>query len=252
MPLVFQWKRRSHAHWRLAALIALSLLVHAIGFYVLQVAYTPNGTQLPPPVQVVMARAERPDDPPETRVQARALAHWLAVTDPSLATQPMVPEGERTPGSAVRYQPSYRAAPVPFKPLDPPAAVTTAPPRPRAPGPVPTLAKIGSSGQPAGLSPATRIVLTGGIARLSPMPLPVISFTLPAGTKTLSSTVFLVGVRPDGGEAYLFREGSSGEVSADDYAQQYLARLHFQVPAAAGDGMIWGWAEFDWGREVYR
>ncbi len=251
IPLVFQWERRSRVHWRLAGLVALSLLVHAVGFYVLQVAYVPTGSQPPPPVQVMMARPERPGDPPETRAQSRALAHWLAIADPSLATQPTSPEADRNPGNFARYVPSYKAAPPPFKPLDSPAAGTAAPPRPRPPGPVPILS-ANAAARLAGPSPVTRVSLTGDLAPLVPTPLPAVAFALPLGTKTLGRTVFLVGVRPGGGEPFLFREMSSGEVSADDFAQDYLARLRFQPPIAPPDTTVWGRAEFDWGRDVYR
>lgn len=251
VPLVFQWEGRARARWRLAVLVALSLLVHAIGFYVLQVSYTPTGSQLPPPVQVTMVRAERADDPPEWRAQARALAHWLAVTDPSLATEPLAPETDRNPVNFVHYQPSYKAAPPPFKPLDSPGVGSAAPPPPRPPGPVPTLPAIGA-GRAAGRAPGTHVVLTGGILALAPTPLPAVSLALTAGTKTLSPTVFLVGVRSEGGEPFLFREAGSGEVNADDYARDYLARLRFQPPAGTAGGTAWGWAEIDWGRDVYR
>ena len=198
--LVFQWERRSRARWRLVSLIALSLLAHAVGFYVLQVSYTPTGTQLPPPVQVMMARPERPDDPPEIRAQFRALSHWLAVTDPSLAIQPTPPGAGGNPGAFVQYLPSYKAAPPPFKPLDSPSAGAAAPPRPRPPGPVPILSSHGPT-RAAGPSPATRVVLTGGIAPLVPIPLPAVVFALPTGAKTLSPAVFLVGARRRGRRA---------------------------------------------------
>ena len=250
--LVFQWERRRRAHWRLAALIALSLLVHAIGFYVFQAAYTPTGSQCAPSVQVTMMPADRPDSPPEVRAQARALARSLAVADPSLTTEPTSPTADRNPGELVEYVPSYKAAAPPFKPLDPPATGSAPPPRPRPPGPVP----IPSTTDPASTRPAavpTRVTLTASIASLAPKPLPSLSFALPSGAKTLASTLFLVGVRPEGGEAYLFREGSSGEVSADDFAQNYLAHLNFQSPPTPATGAtIWGWAEFHWGRDVYR
>lgn len=252
VPLVFEWERRSRVHWRLAALVALSLLIHAVGFYVLQVAYTPTGSQLPPPVQVLMARPERPDDPPEIRAQARALAHWLTVIDPALAVQPMTPDPARNPGAFVRYVPSYKAAPPPFKPLDPPSAGSAAPPRPRPPGPVPTFPAPREREGAAPSPPGTRIVFDGGLAALVPTPLPTVTLALPIGTKALSPTVFLVGARPGGGTPFLFREGSSGEVSADDFAQDYLSRLPFQAADPSNDTTVWGRAEFDWGREVYR
>ena len=252
LGLVFQWEGRAHAHWRLAGLIAFSLLVHAIGFYVLQAAYTPTGSQLPPPVQVTMARPARSDDPPETRAQSRALEHWLAIADPSLATEPAFPtETDRNPGDLVEYVPSYKAAPPAFKPLDPPAIGSAAPPRPRPPGPVP-VASAKPALHPPSPVPPTRVALTNELAILAPRPLPAINFALPSGAKALNTTTFLVGARPDGGEPFLFREGSSGEVSADDYAQDYLAHLNFQPPTAPNGGTVWGRAEIHWGRDVYR
>ena len=250
--LVFQWEGRLRTHWRLAGLIALSLLVHAIGFYVLQAAYTPTGSQLPPPVQVTMARAERADDPPATRAQARALAQWLTVTDPSLTTEPTLPAASgRKPGDFVEYVPSYKAAPPAFKPLDPPATGSAAPPRPRPPGPVPVVS-ANTPPPPAKPAPPTRVFLTHELAAMVSLPLPTIRFALPTGTKALNATTFLVGVRPGGGEPFVFREGSSGEVTADDYAQDYLARLSFQPPAGANGTTTWGWAAIHWGRDVYR
>ncbi len=251
-PLVFEWEGRPRARLRLVALVAFSLLIHAASFYVLQVAYTPTGSQLPPPVQVTMLRSERPDDPPEIRAQARSLARWLTINDPSLTTQPAVSEADRPPGGYVHYVPSYKGASPPFKPLDPPSAGTAAPPRPRPPGPVPVPSRV-ENAKTLTPSPPTRVVFTGGIAPLAPAPLPGIAYALPASSgKTLGATVFLVGVRSGGGEPFLFREASSGEVTADDFAQDYLSGLRFQPPGSADNAMAWGWAEFNWGREVYR
>ena len=250
-PLVFQWGWRQRAHWRLAVLIALSLLVHAVAFYVFQVAYTPTGSQSAPSVQVTMLPTVRGDAPPETRAQARALAQSLAVDDPSLTVEPTLPESGLPRGDLVQYVPSYKAAPPPFKPLDPPATGNAAPPRPRPPGPVPTVSGNATT-LPATPAPPTRIVLTGDIAPLAPGEMPPVTFALPSGATTLSSTTFLVGVRAEGGAPFLFRESSSGDVSADEFAQDYLAHLSFGPPAAGTAPTVWGWAEFHWGRDVYR
>ncbi len=80
--LIFQWERRARSRWRLAGMLAASLLVHAGSFYVFQVAYTPTGTQLPALARVVLVPLDRPENAP--------LAHWLATNDPALTTRPAV------------------------------------------------------------------------------------------------------------------------------------------------------------------
>ena len=54
---------------RLVPMIFFSLLAHAASFYVLQVAYTPTGSLLPPPARVVLVPLDRPENAP--------LARWL-------------------------------------------------------------------------------------------------------------------------------------------------------------------------------
>ena len=157
--------------------------------------------------------------------------------DPSLATEPTAPD-DRSPGSFVHYPPSYKAAPPPFKPLDSPGAGTAAPPPPRPPGPVPIVPA--AYPYPVRPAPPTRVVLTGDITALAPKPLPTVSLALSPGTGALGPTMFLVGVRPGGGEPFLFREAGSGEIVADDYARDYLARLRFQPPATANGETVWG------------
>ena len=110
--LIFQWERRARSRWRLALMLAGSLGVHAASFYALQVAYTPTGTQSPPPAQVVLVPLDQPENAP--------LAHWLAMNDPALTVRPAIPAAAQTLASlGFHYVPSYDAAQPPFKPLNP-------------------------------------------------------------------------------------------------------------------------------------
>ena len=232
-------------------IIALSLLVHALSFYVLQVAYTPTGSQLPPPAQVMMVPLGQPGNDAFTR--------WLAMADPSLVVQPAVPSPEETLATlSFGYVPSYKAAQPGFKSLDslPGEGITTAPPRPRPPGPVPLdLFSPGKasylSTRPVG-SQRTRVLLTGGIESFVSSALPPVRFKTVVGSEPVEPTAFLVGVRSEGGAPFLFLKSKPGNALADDYAQSYLARLRFQPSGALPGKVTWGNAEFAWGNDIYQ
>ena len=248
--LIFQWERRSRAHWRLAGIIALSLLVHAVSFYVLQVAYTPTGSQLPPPAQVVMVPLDQPGN--------EAFARWLAMEDPALVAQPAGPSAADTLARLdFRYVPSYKAARPGFKSLDPLPGenAVAAPPRPRPPGPVPL--GLFTTGEPARPTPPTTVgqrtvvALTGGIETLVATPLPPIRFKTAIGSEPLEPTAFLVGARPEGGLPFVVLKSKPGSVAADEYARDYLARLNFHPTDSSKSGVVWGCAEFAWGNDIY-
>ena len=250
LELIFQWEHRSHVHWRLAGIIALSLLAHAVSFYVLQVAYTPTGSQLPPPAQVVMVPLDQPGN--------EAFARWLAMDDPALVAQPADPSTDDTLAALdFRYVPSYKAARPGFKSLDPLPGESTvsAPPRPRPPGPVPL--GLFASGEPvrptipAAVGQRTSVVFTGGIENLAAVPLPPVRFKTTIGSEPLEPTTFLVGARPEGGMPFVFLKSKPGSAAADEYARDYLARLDLRATGSAAGSVIWGWAEFAWGNDIY-
>ena len=249
--LIFQWERRSHVHWRLAGLVALSLLAHAVSFYVLQVAYTPTGSQLPPPAQVTMVPLDQPGN--------EAFARWLAMADPSLAIRPVGPSREETLAMLdFHYVPSYQAAQPGFKSLDPlpGEGAVTAPPRPRLPGPVPlNLFTSGAAARhPTGQSTTgqrTRVVLTGGIEASVAAPPPPVRFKTTTGSEPMEPTTFLVGARAEGGMPFVFLKSKPSNAAADEYARDYLTRLDFCPMDAPPGTVIWGWAEFTWGNDIY-
>lgn len=251
-PLVFQWERRRSAHWRLAAIIAGSLLLHAASFYVLQVSYTPTGAQLPPPAQVVMIPPQGPDH--------EAFARWLAMADPSLTVQPVPPSAEETLAALnFRYVPSFETSRAGFKSLDGVAGNgnVAPPPRPHPPGPVPMpLRAEPPAAMPAGPATSkrgTRVLVAADLSGRLMVPLPPVDFTTPlAGRKILEPTVFLVGVRPEGGSPFLFQISKPDNSAADEYARSYLARLNFFPAEPPTREVLWGRVEFAWGNEIYR
>ena len=264
-PLIFQWERRSWSRLRLLPMLFFSLLAHAASFYILQVAYTPTGSQLPPPAQVVLLALDQPENAP--------LARWLSMTDPALMSRPATPTADQTLTALnFRYTPSYDTALPDFKPLEPAganrAAIST-PPRPHAAGPVPAnllppLLPPTLSGQEtaARSGPATHVVFSGEVAAFAPASPPPAHFTAKKDAQLLEPTVFLVGVRSSGGEPLLFRQpalfrqAASGDAEAEEYAREYLAHLDFRTPpppdSSDAENVVWGWATLYWGNDVYQ
>ena len=257
--LVFEWDRPVYSRWRLALMLLLSFLAHAASFYVLQVAYTPTGSLLPPPAQAMLVP---PDSP-----QNVALGHWIDMADPALMTQPRPLSVDEALGTiGFHYVPSYATVLQAFKPLPTPVPAAT-PPRTRKPGPVPAgllpplevpadwSATLHAS-QPAAAATVTRVMLSANVrALLAPAELAPVPPPINRAAKPLERTVFLLGVPATGGAAWIFQAASSGdnaEKGADAAARDYLARLRFRPPAERGaPDPVWGWATFDWGREAY-
>jgi hypothetical protein len=253
--LIFQWYRRTPSRWRLGLMLGLSLLAHAAGFYLLQVAYTPTGSLLPPPAQVLLV--------PPGSAESASLEHWIDMADPSLLTQPREMTAEQVLASIpFRYVPSYANVLQNFKPLPAPAP-TDAPATTRRPGPVPAgllpplsapvAAGAHSSTGQATPASRTRVVLSAEIAALAAPELPPVPPPANRSAQPLERTVFLVGVAPGGGAAWIFEQASSGDAAgngADAAARDYLARLRFSAPAGVAVP-TWGWATFYWGRDAY-
>ncbi len=246
-------------------MLGLSLLAHAASFYVFQVAYTPTGSQLPAPAQVVLLALDSPENAP--------LARWLAMTDPALMSRPASPSTSQTLAALnFHYTPSYATALPDFKPLEPAganSATISMPPRPLPAGPLPAnllpplpLPSTAGRGLTAPSASASRVVFSGEAASFAPESLPPARFAARQSTQPLEPSVFLVGVRSSGGKPFLFRQpawfgpANSTDADADEYARDYLEHLAFRAPASqtgeAGETVVWGWATFYWGNDVYK
>jgi hypothetical protein len=253
--LIFQWKAGKSSHWRLAGMIGLALLAHAVAFYALQVAYTPTGSSPPAPAQVVLLAPDSPE-------QQAALTHWLDLADPAAMTQPSPEPADSVLGSlGFHYVPSYASVLQSFKPLAAGKPALPPPPRTRKPGPVPMgllppVNLVAEPGARTGGQARTRLAFSGAIQGLAPENATGFHPAAPFSAKPLDQTVFLVGVPPQGGAAWIFRQASSGDMSekgADALARDYLARLIFRAPPAqTPPAAAWGWATVSWGSDAYQ
>jgi hypothetical protein len=234
--LTFAWLHRPRLSLALPGFLLLSLLVHALTFYVFQVAYPPPVTVAPPPVQVnVLA---------PTSLEKQELLRWIESEDPAAIANPQ----EVSPGSIrdVIYQPSFatvRTAPktfgekqstVHFPPTVNSAALIESNQKqsaavPRKNGPQQT--ELRFSGALAGRKITTRPALkldAGNIANPG-------------------QTGFFVGVNSDGAIQYVFLQNSSGDEGLDRQAEKHLSGFQF---ARAAGGVTWGFVTFFWGDDV--
>lgn len=229
--LVFEGRRPPRRLLILISLLVLSAIAHAVSFYILQVAYTPTVTLAPPPAEVTLLASNSAEN--------RALDRWLSITDPALMTNP-AGAGHDLKALTFHYVPSYASAPPAYRSLDLTPAV-----KPPAAGNIFSLAPLPALNVPAHVPPASLpsgVLLDAALAALAPQPLPPVK--IGATVKPLERAIFLVGARAEGGPPLIFRESSSGNAAADEFARAYLARLAL---TPAGEPAPWGRATFFWG-----
>jgi hypothetical protein len=240
--LLFNWRPPRPRKISIVLFIGLSVLLHAICFYVFQIVYPTAVVLLPPPARVSLITADSE--------QGRTLLQWIEAEDPALASAPQrPPESRRRSLPRTPHIPSYVAAQpqlkhLPFAeaanrtpPVDPPAPIPSWPhPAPRSLGPRPT-----------------RLAFSDELtARGAPF-VPKADFAA-ATRETPQSVRFRVALAPDGTLRFALPLNSSGDPALDAQARVYLSMVRFHplaAPANGGDA-LWGIATVEWGNDVAR
>jgi len=231
--LIFRWPERS-ASFVLPVVFLLSVLVHAITFYVFQVVYPPTVSIAPPPAQVTLLTPSTP--------QNEALLRWVDSQDPAIAgaVKAVVPQGL----GEIAYVPSYAnahthpvpiadsTAPVDYLPAHDPLAITAPVTAPKT---IPRT-QVRSS-----------LLFSRSLRDRTPPQLPAMTFPVKA-TLGLQHTVFLIAVSDRGEVRYTFLQRSSGDRNIDTVAENALTQCDF---AKSDAPLTWGYAIFNWGAEAY-
>src|SRR5437762_11237281 len=111
-PLLFNWDSPRRTKAAITAFLALSLLTHALCFYIFQITYPPTVALLPPPTRVTLITP--------ASEEGRTLLRWIDAEDPTLAfTTHRPPEARLRVLPAVEHIPSYRAAEPALKEVPP-------------------------------------------------------------------------------------------------------------------------------------
>jgi hypothetical protein len=242
-PLLFSWEppRRQVT---LAAFLALSLVAHALCFYVFQIVYPPIVSLLPPPARVSMITSSSEED--------RTLLRWIDAEDPALAfTTQRPPEARLRALPEVEHVPSYLAAEPALKQI-PPEVPNRRIPDSQPPGAVPFGHRQIA---PAIDSTTTSVSFSKEIEAFGAPTLPSLSFTA-SNDESPQTAHFRVAVSGIGEMRYCFPLNSSGDPSLDKQARRYLTLCRFSKrPTSAEKNdpfLTWGTATIEWGSDVAR
>lgn len=236
--LTFAWDPPRKWIGILPAFIAISLVAHALTFFLFQIEYparvtisaaAPSVTLLNPQRaehQALWRLIEAEDPAPVATAQSTVPAHLLEVPyRPSYATVRTRPLTLPETSPAVQFPPAR----------DPIAVIRSASPKPPA-----------SASPPA--RSATRLLLGESLTTRSLVTPFLIALPKPA-TEPLTPAGFLIGVSDKGTVRFSFLQTSSGDRRADTAASAALERITFARDNAP---MAWASVTVVWGDDVYR
>ena len=243
-PLLFSWDSPRTQKAALPAFLALSLLAHAVCFYIFQVVYPPTVTLLPPPARVALITP--------ASEESRTLLRWIDAEDPAVAfTTHRPPEARLRALPKVEHVPSYHAMEPTLKEL-PPFEVNSRAPDSQPPGPVPFIRR--RSAPVAGPIP-TSVSFANELNALGPATLPEQKFVSSNG-ETPEAIRFRVAINKLGEIRYCFPMNSSGDPGLDQQARLYITRCRFprsELGAGKSDASLaWGIAIIEWGSDIAR
>ena len=243
-PLLFSWEPPRRQQIAIGTFLALSLIAHALCFYIFQVVYPTTVSLLPPPA---LASVISPDSE-----EGRTLLRWIEAEDPALAfTTQRPPEAGLRALPKVEHIPSYLAVELALKQV-PLSVVDLRIPSSQPPGPVPFVYRqIGPAMGPT----ATSASFSKEFDSFGAPILPAQAFV--ASNEEMPGRIqFRVAVSKLGEVRYCFPINSSGDPALDEQARLYIARCRFpQNTANAGKAdsfLTWGTATIAWGNDIAR
>ncbi len=223
-PLLFSWEAPRRRRAAVTAFVALSLIAHALCFYIFQIVYPPTVSLLPPParVSVITSNSE----------EGRTLLRWVDSEDPALAFTTQRPaEARLRVLPKVEHIPSYLAAEPSLKQVPPPVADLRIP-----------------SSQPAGAVP---FVYRQTASAIYPRET---SASFSKELDAFGAPRFRVAISGRGEIRYCFPLNSSGDPALDEQARRYLALCRFSQSSISGEkvdrSLTWGIATVGWGNDV--
>ena len=226
----------------LAAFLVLSLMAHALCFYVFQIVYPTPVALLPPPGRVTFIA---PDSE-----EGRTLLRWIDAEDPAVAfTTQSAPGAKLRALPKTEHLPSYSAVEPILKELPP------LKPDLRIPASQPPAA-VHSIAQPAASTrgtPRTYISFSKELDEFGSPTVPQSAFATPK-RETPETLQFRVAVNDLGEIRYCFPIKSSGDPALDEQARLQVVRTRFspnrENDTKPGFSLVWGIATVQWGSDV--
>ena len=243
-PLLFSWDSPGGRRTMLAAFLVLSLMAHALCFYVFQIVYPTPVALLPPPGRVTLIT---PDSE-----EGRTLLRWIDAEDPAVAFTTYPVPGARL-GALPRtdHLPSYSSVEPILKEL-PPLKPDLRIPSSRPPGAVHSIVRTTASARG---TPRTYISFSKELDEFGTPTVPRSGFATPS-EETPETLRFRVAVNDLGEIRYCFPINSSGDPALDEQARLQVVRSRFspnrQTDIKPGSWLIWGMATIQWGSDVER
>ena len=243
-PLLFSWDSPRRRQAAFLAFLAVSLLAHAVCFYIFQIVYPPTVTLLPPPARVALITP--------ASEEGRTLLRWIDAEDPAVAfTTHRPPEARLRALPNVEHVPSYHAMEPTLKEL-PAVEVDSRAPDSQPPAAVPF--RHEKSASAAGSIP-TSVSFSKELNALGPATLPEPKFVSSNG-ETPEAIRFRVAINKLGEIRYCFPMNSSGDPGLDQQARLYLTLCRFSRSELGGGkpdaSLTWGIAIIEWGNDIAR
>lgn len=241
--LLFAWDSPRRAKFAIAAFLVLSLIAHALCFYIFQIVYPPTVALLPPPARITLITAGSED--------GRTLLRWIDAEDPALAfttyrpadaALPALPKGEHVPSYSAT-EPTLKEIPAIQRGLS-----------------IPSCMPVGAVEIPHQKTVRTPSVLPTSVSFSSEFDV-LGAPTLPQNNFVASNAEsprtlrFRAAVSALGEVRYCFPMDSSGDAALDEQGRLYVLRCRFAKAApgvAETDSLIWGIATIEWSNDVAR
>ena len=243
-PLLFDWDSPRGRRTTLATFLVLSLMAHALCFYVFQIVYAAPVALLPPPGRVTFIAPHSEE--------GRTLLRWIDAEDPAVAfTTDPAPGATLGALPKTEHLPSYSTVEPILKEL-PPLKADLRIPSSRPPGAVKSISRTATS--PRGAS-RTYISFSKELDEFGAPTVPQSGFAT-SNEETPEPLQFRVAVNDLGEIRYCLPINSSNDPALDEQARLQIVRSRFslsrQTGTAPGSSLVWGMATVQWGSEVGR
>jgi hypothetical protein len=242
--LIFSWDSPRGEKLAITVFLAISLVAHALCFYIFQIVYPPTVALLPPPARVTLITP--------ASEEGRTLLRWIDAEDPALAFTTRRPQETKLRAlPKAEHVPSYSAIEPTFKNI-PPLERDLRIPSCQPPG------AVHFARQKIALPPRVAKTSVSFSNELDVFGVPILPEpAFVASNEEMPETIrFRVAVSKLGEIRYCFPVNSSGDSALDELARLYVAHCRFsQNTANAGKAdsfLAWGTATIVWGDDIAR
>ena len=243
-PLIFSWDSPRGEKLAITIFLALSVVAHALCFYIFQIVYPPTVALLPPPARVALITPGSEE--------GRTLLRWIDAEDPALAFTTRRPQETKLRAlPEAEHVPSYFAIELGLKNI-PPQERDLGIPSCQPPGAVRFLNK--KKAAPVSVV-KTSVSFSNELQIFGAPILPEPAF-VPSNEEMPETIRFRVAVSKLGQVRYCFPINSSGDRALDVQARSYIARCRFPQNTANANKsdsfLAWGTALIVWGNDIAR